>query len=117
MSSSTMMAAIPTARIASQGGAVRAPTLRRSLGAMIRGTTARLTDADPDKDGAIRRSGMHPPCKTLSASPRGRLRRRFDRADADRDSSVAAAELRGQAEIDAQRAISENRGLARRTDF
>lgn len=111
-----MIAAMTTARIASQGGAVIAPILRRSLGNRTSGATARLTDADPDKDGAIRRSGMETPCKTLSAFPRGQLRRLFDRADAG-DSSVAAAELRGQAEVDAQRAISQTCGLARRTDF
>lgn len=112
-----MIAAMTTARIASQGGAVSAPILRRSLGNRTSGATARLTDADPDKDGAIRRSGMETPCKTLSAFPRGQLRRLFDRADAGRDSSVAAAELRGQAEVDVQRAISQTCGLARRTDF
>jgi hypothetical protein len=111
-----MMAVIPTGRIASQGGAVSAPILRRSLGNMTSGTTVRLTDADPDKDGAIRRSQMESPCKTVSAFPRGQLRRLFDRADAG-DSSAAAAELRGQAEIEAQRAISQTRGLARRTDL
>ena len=111
-----MIAAMTTASTASQGGAVSAPILRRSLGNRTSGATARLTDADPDKDGAIRRSGMETPCKTASASPRGQLRRLFDRADAG-DSSAAAAELRGQAEIEAQRAISQTRGLARRTDL
>ena len=78
-------------------------------------TTARLMEADLDNDGAIRRSEMEALGQTLSAFQRGQLRRLFDRADADHDSAVLAAELRVRADLDAQKVISRNRELALRS--
>ncbi len=77
--------------------------------------TARLMEADLDNDGAIGRPEMEATGQTLSAYQRGQLRRLFDRADADYDSVVLAAELRAQADIDARKVISRNRELTLRS--
>jgi len=78
-------------------------------------TTARLMEADLDNDSAIRRTEVEALGQTLSAFQRGQLRRLFDRADKDRDSTVPAAELRAQADADAPKVISQNRELALRS--
>ena len=78
-------------------------------------TTARLLAADLDNDSAIPRIEIEALGQTLSAFQRGQLRRLFDGADANRDSTVTAAELRTRADADARKAISQNRELALRS--
>jgi len=78
-------------------------------------TTARLMEADLDNDSTIRRTELEALGQTLSAFQRGQLRRLFDRADANRDSTVPAAELRAEADVGARKVISQNRELALRS--
>lgn len=77
--------------------------------------TASLMDADLDDDGVIRRSEVEGLGQTVSAARRGQMRRQFDRADADRDQQVTAAELRADAAAAANTAIDGAQELALRS--
>lgn len=78
-------------------------------------TISLLMDADLDNGGTIGRTELESLCKTVSANQRGQLRRLFDRADENRDSMITAPELRREADVDAQKSISESRELALRS--